>query len=116
MNVQGLEFELIKKASFNEFDGVVVVEDLKKHKDLWRGVVMDRGSYGCYEDGMNLIKLRDIEDDCWNVDTLYILAVDTKTEELKKLAEKWEADEVSYMKEPYLGGGKYTKVLRVWWD
>src|SRR5262245_66481879 len=40
---QKLQLMLILEAAFNEFDPFVVVADLLKHRELWQGVVMDRG-------------------------------------------------------------------------
>lgn len=43
--IQDLNFELMKRATFNHFNGEEVVKSLEEHKDLWRGAVMTRGSY-----------------------------------------------------------------------
>jgi hypothetical protein len=116
--VQELQFQLMESASFNGFDGPNVVTSLRNHSDLWRGAVMDRLD--------SLIKLRDISDGYWNIDTLYILPVDGRENELMALAKKWGADEVDW-----IGGeqacmllGSYSRgmdrkkkiILRVWWD
>ena len=115
--IQELQLELMSLASFNDFEGPRVVEDLKEHQDLWRGAVLDR-------DG--LIKLRDIERGYWNVDTLYLLPALGKEYELEGIANLWGADEVDW-----IGGdtacyllGSYSpekrsqakQILRVWWD
>lgn len=110
--VQELQFELMKLASFNSYDGEEVVADLIEHKDLWHGCVLDRD---------DLIKLRDISDDYWNVDTLYILTTGKNDEKLQQLAEKWNADEVDYLSDKEASSQLGTshpkgKVLRVWWD
>jgi hypothetical protein len=87
--IQELQFSIMEKSSFNGFDGEAVVKKLKKHQDLWRGVVFIRlGS---------LICLRDIEDDQWNNDTLYITPVKGKEDELFKLCKKLGADEVDWI-------------------
>lgn len=125
--IQELNLELIKNASFNDFDGEKVVKDLLANKELWRGVVMDRGAYRALSNGEKglepvcLIKLRDIEDGYWNVDTLYILPVAGKEKELEMLAKTWAADEVDYLGEAQsgslLGGSmKPANILRIWWD
>ena len=64
----------------NLFDPFVVVRDLLNNRDLWEGVVMDRGFAASEGNGRgwtrlssDLIKLRDIGRGCWNVDTLLIL-------------------------------------------
>lgn len=114
--VQDLMFELMRNASFNSFNGHVVVDSLIKHRDLWEGVIMDG-------DG---VKLRDISQSHWNVDTVYIIPVKGKEDELMKLAKTWRADEVNWMKGreacTFLGSWsmldeKNNKhVLTVWWD
>ena len=114
--VQELQFELIKIATFNEFDGHKVVEDLKRNKHLWDGVIMDR---------FDLIKLRDIKYNYWNVDTLYILTDNERVNELESLVGEWNADSIdviSGMQAQDLMGYydekdiKDTVILRVWWD
>lgn len=113
--VQKLQFELMKKAAFNLFDGSKVVSDLEEHKDLWRGVIMKRD---------DLIPLRDIGDCFWNIDTLYILVEDGQQKKLERLAKKWSADEVSWLNNAdahgQLGEGNdkdYSqRVLVIWWD
>lgn len=123
MTIQELQFQLMRQASFNSFDGEKVVKSLLKHKDLWRGVIMDRAGYAGidyspYSACIDLIKLRDIEDNLWNVDTVYILPKEGKEKELEKLAKTWGADEVDYEDGDLgtSGAGVNNKVLRVWWD
>lgn len=120
--MQQLELERIRASSFNGFDGDVVVDSLVKHRDLWRGVVLDREGG---DDGICLIKLRDIHRDCWNVDTLFILCEDDASDatraELTALAHSWGADEIDWMDNDransVLGrGGFNSNLLRVWWD
>ena len=121
--VQELQFELIKIATFNEFDGHKVVEDLKRNKHLWDGVIMDRFDPIKLGD-INLIKLRDIKYNCWNVDTLYILTDNERVNELESLVGEWNADSIdviSGMQAQDLMGyydkeDKDTVILKVWWD
>lgn len=120
--VQKLNFELMKKASFNSFDGERVVKDLEEHQDLWVGAVMDRPSY-CFHktdepnsEKIDLIKLRDISDGYWNIDTLYIVPQVGQEDQLEMLAKTWDADEVDWMDNPDLGTSRPPRVLRVWWD
>ena len=120
--VQELNLELISIASFNNFDGEQVVKDLLGHRDLWRGVVIDRADYAqtASVETINLIKLRDIANGYWNVDTLYILPEKGKESELKAITATWGADEVDYESAEWsqraLGGGEEATILRVWWD
>ena len=127
--IQDLIFEIMERSSYNEFNGKAVVKDLQSHKDLWKGVVMDR-EYGSFDPvdrdgfkhGIDLIKLRDICDNIYNVDTLFILPSGKDDEALRKLALGWDADEVDWVGngDHYsLGiGGKNSdiKILRIWWD
>lgn len=111
--IQEIQLELIERASFNCFDGTQVKNDLLAHKDLWRGAIM--GRFGTFE----LLPLRDIADDIWNVDTLLILPQQGKEAELALLASKWNADEVHMLEGKqvnYMYGGGDHKVLRLWWD
>lgn len=117
--VQELNFELMKQATFNGFNGKKVVEDLIAHKELWEGVVMDREGYG----KIDLIKLRDISDNYWNIDTVFILLKKENKAEVLKMAKKWGADEVDFItKEDAQSMMGYSSreddklLLRVWWD
>ena len=116
--VQELNFELMRLASFNDYDGEKVVSDLKAHTDLWSGAIMTRLE--------SLIQLRDITNDYWNIDTLFILPRHGKEDELFALAKDWNADSIYWMRgyEAINLLGMYTKeleanpkaILRLWWD
>lgn len=110
--IQQIQFDLMRLSSFNNFDGNQVVDDLIKHRNLWRGVILDRD---------DLIKLRDIEDDYWNVDTLYILTSGENDVKLQELAEDWGADETEYLTQQEAQHKLGTshprgRVLSIWWD
>lgn len=123
--VQMLQFELMRKASFNNYDGNFVVDDLLAHSDLWEGVVMDRADYyyssaaseqdearrARHQEPVDLIKLRDIGEGYWNVDTVYLVPAEGKRKELEALARNWGADEVDWMRNTHVG-----EYLRVWFD
>lgn len=120
--VQELQLELMKLASFNDFDGEHVVKSLEENRHLWQAVIMDRESYS---KEIDLIKLRDLPNGYWNVDVVYILPVKGKEDELHLLADKWGADEVewigSQVAQSLMGYGNRDevndkKLLRVWWD
>jgi len=112
--------QLMRCASFNNFDGDMVADNLEDNHNLFRGYVFGRFDYA------TLIPLRDIENDVYNADTLYILPAPDKEDELEKLVrDTFKADEVDWeseadiQKEMGFGGrtsnsDKY--VLRVWWD
>src|SRR5947209_4933357 len=97
---QKLQLMQMLEGGFNQFDPFRVVGDLLRHRDLWRGVVMDRAHTqpppveGEPPDLVtNLIKLRDIHQ-CWNVDSLFILTEPAKDAEWARVTEDWLADEI----------------------
>jgi hypothetical protein len=127
---QKLQFMLMLEGQFNNFDPFRVVGDLLRRRELWRGVVMDRG-YVLPDDARmgrsalhsDLIKLRDVESACWNVDTLFILTDSSRDAEWDQLMESWKADELSSIEhetaEALLGcyGLPASLTLRTaWWD
>lgn len=113
--VQQLQFELMKIASFNNFDGEEVTKDLTEHQDLWEGCLMTR-------DSRQLITLRDVSDADWNVDTLYVLSSRKDDDKLESLAKDWNANEVDWVEGDEAqrmlceGGRTGRRILRVWWD
>ena len=112
---QQIHLDLIRLASFNDFDGDLVVRDLMAHPDLWKACLMTR-SYG---PGF-LITLRDLKV-ALNVDTLYILVDPSKLTELKTLSERWGADEIVIHSGREASDllGSYPSpedVLELWWD
>lgn len=129
--VQRLNLRLMELASFNSFNGPKVVNDLLNNLDLWDACLMDREAIGI---PINLIKLRDMSSetrerlgqDCWNVDTLYILPKSLKSKhKLENLVRQWNPDEVYWIPNDIslnlLGGfpeprAKEIQILRVWWD
>jgi hypothetical protein len=127
---QKLQLMMMLEAGFNNFDPFVVVADLLKHRDLWHGVVMDRGFIFPDPKEMmwsrmrtDLIKLRDIEQGYWNVDTLFILTGKTDDARWNEVVENWAADEVSFVEGPDVSGvlgssdaEAWYKILTVWWD
>jgi hypothetical protein len=128
---QKLQFMLMLERRFNNFEPFVVVGDLLRRRDLWRGVVMDRACFvpAPGEDGrepqlvIDLIKLRDIGSGHWNVDTLFILTDSQRDAEWDRLMSTWSADEVGGIEgeeaEAALGVCPLpagTKIRTVWWD
>lgn len=107
--MQELMFKIIERASFNGFDGQKTVKFLRRNKSLWRGVTMGNDDY---------YTLRDIEDDIWNADTLKILCVAGKEQELKKKVKaSLSPDEISIESlNDDAFGGRESKVIRAWWD
>jgi hypothetical protein len=115
---QQLQLDLMREVRFNNCNGQAVVDDLLEHRQLWRGVVMDRLAH----DGSTfaLIKLRDIAY-AWNVDTLFILSSRAGDDALRALADGWSADAIEWIEgqeaDTMLGAsGDDFRILCVWWD
>src|SRR5919197_2759642 len=74
--VQEIHLELMRRSEHNAFHGARVLADLLIHRQDWQAVLFD--TYGLATDrGLpaRLLKLRDMASNDYNVDTLYILAV-----------------------------------------
>jgi len=119
--VQEIQLELIRRHQYNYFDGEDVAADLMAHREWWEAVLMD--THGLGGSGpAHLFKLRDLAGNFWNVDTLYILAVnESSARRLARFADRWEADEVCvYEAEETnrsLGGGvEQQRLVTMWWD
>jgi hypothetical protein len=77
---QEIQLELMHRWQYNAFDGERVTASQLKHRALWRAVIMDRF---CFSKpgklpSIGLLKLRDLPDNIWNVDTMYILTAGTE--------------------------------------
>src|SRR5688500_4589356 len=77
-SVQQIQLELMRRSTFNTFDGPKVVASLERHRYLWLAAYMD--SFGVYSKehphwiaSFSLIKLRDLPEGVWHVDTLCLL-------------------------------------------
>jgi hypothetical protein len=112
--IQDIQLELIRRHRRNNFNGRRVAADLLAHREWWEAALIDRMD--------DLIKLRDLADNTWNVDTLFILATDTRNAwRLAELAEDWEADTVEVFEQEAtkreLGGGiEQQRLVVMWWD
>jgi hypothetical protein len=129
-SVQEIQLELIRRTTFNALDGEKVYASLLKHRHLWRAVLLDRPGIANYAEPSHLlmaglIKLRDLPDNFWNADSLFILTPDRScAEELARIAEEevWLADEVHVYTEQgetdrALGTGRQKYgLLSLWWD
>lgn len=76
--VQDIQLELIRRTKFNTFDGEQVCELLARYRGHWRAVLLDRPGVPNYKVPSHLltsglIKLRDLDDNIWNADTLFVL-------------------------------------------
>jgi hypothetical protein len=106
---QSLMFDLIKRASFNGFDGEQAVKFLIRNRDLWKGVTMGNEEY---------YTLRDIDEDSWHADTLKVLAVDENAAQTlkKKIKASLSPDEISIENLSSSAVGDQGTVVRAWWD
>lgn len=128
-SVQDIQLELLRRTKFNALDGERVHASLLQHRDLWLAVLLDRPGVADYtEPGRllisGLIKLRDLPDNIWNADTLFIL---TRTralaQELARVAEveDWAGEVQVYEDQKELDralgtGRQENGLLSVWWD
>jgi len=125
-SVQEIQLELIRRRRFNCFDGPKIVASLRRHRSLWRAVIMDRLGF-VSEDGSSnwgLIKLRDLPGNRWNVDDLIILTESLdQAQNLQRIAEdeQWQADNVTLMENESershaLGTSQPGYVISFWFD
>jgi len=128
--VQEIQLELIRRTTFNGTSTVrKIYERLMHHHALWQAVYwIDRASPN-YRDAPplligGLIKLRDLDDNIWNADQLFVL---TRTRaDARQLAQMAEAEEWGGMSRIYedqtamdnaLGTGRQEYgLLSIWWD
>lgn len=126
--VQDIQLELIRRTGFNEFDGEAVCALLERHRRLWRAVLLDRPGLPNYNTPRHLltgglIKLRDLDDNIWNADTLFLLT-DTP-EQARELAAVFDEfpgamptvhDDLAETDAALGTGRQMYGVLTVWWD
>jgi hypothetical protein len=128
-SVQDIQLELIRRTRFNAFDGERIFASLLRHRSLWAAAMLDRpghsppyGSALLLIDG--LIKLRDLPDNIWNADTLYILTPSSEAAcELGRHieTEHWGGEVIVYEDRDEMGAafgtiGDEYGLLTVWWD
>ncbi len=127
--VQEIQLELLSRAQWNALDGERVVRSLLDHREFWLAALLDRPGVPNYAKSTlllmsGLIKLRDLPDNFWNADTLFIL---TPTHDhARRLAriieeEDWggEVRVIENQEEidRALGTGRDEYgLLSVWWD
>jgi hypothetical protein len=127
--VQDIQLELLRRTTFNALDGEKVVASLLKHRELWESFLLDRPGVPGYAEPRSLligglIRLRDLADNIWNADTLYILT--RKRDHARQLAriieEEDRGGEVRLFKDQKeldmaLGTGRQEYgLVTVWWD
>ena len=124
--VQEIQLELIRRAWPGEANGERIVASLLAHHNLWDAVIMDRF---CFSNPgklprLGLIKLRDLPQNFWNVDTMYILTPGiASARQLVEVieTEDWGGmvllhDDQSEVEEALGGLGREVAVVSVWWD
>ena len=77
-SVQDIQLELIRRTTFNAMNGERIVASLLAHRDLWLAALLDRPGVPNYSKPgqllmSGLIKLRDLPENYWNADTLFLL-------------------------------------------
>lgn len=129
-SVQDIQLELIRRTRFNSMNGEWIAASLLRHRDLWLAVLLDRPGLANFDEPASLlmaglIKLRDLPDNLWNADTLFIL---TRTSEQARRWERiiqeedWVADVVRVCENQRelshaLGTGRPEfGLVSVWWD
>jgi hypothetical protein len=122
--VQEIQLELIRRSRPGEFPGERVVADLTAHPELWEAAMMDTF---CFSNSgklprIGLIKLRDLPENFWNADSLYILTPDVASARaLVEIAEHWGGmvllhDDLEEVQGALGGTGHDQAVVSVWWD
>jgi hypothetical protein len=127
--VQDIHLELLRRTRFNALDGEKVCASLVAHRQLWLAALLDRPGVANYaEPGLlligGLIKLRDLPQNLWNADTLFLLTPTRREAEcLAQLAEEedWGGEVHLYRDQEEidraLGTGRQEYgLLSVWWD
>jgi hypothetical protein len=125
--VQELHLELIRRTQHNAFDGEKIVASLLAHRDLWQAVIFTRllvfGRGHEELPVLGFITLRDLPENYWNADTLYILTKNvTKARQLQRVtrADKWAGDVLIFHNtrevDNSLGAYDRQAIVRVWWD
>ena len=122
--VQEIQLELIRRTRPGEIHGDRIVRDLAAHFELWEAAMMDRF---CFSNpgklpSIGLIKLRDLPENFWNADSLYILTPDiASAHALATIVEEWSGmvlvhDDLEDVQSALGGTGRDQAVVSVWWD
>jgi hypothetical protein len=128
-SVQDIQLELIRRTKFNAMDGERIVASLLVHRDLWLAVLLDRQGVPNYAQPgrlltAGLIKLRDLPDNYWNADKLFLLT--ESRDQARRLAQIADEEDWCGMIQLYenqeeldyaLGTGREEYgLLSIWWD
>jgi hypothetical protein len=128
-SVQEIQLELLRRTSFNALDGERVCASLHRHRHLWLAVLLDRPGIANYAEPSHLlmsglIKLRDLPENIWNADTLFILtSTAAQARDLARIADEEDWAGEVYVHEDQqeidraLGTGRQEYgLVSVWWD
>ena len=127
-SAQDIQLELLRRSCWNALDGERVYASLMEHRALWLAALLDRPGVANYaRPGLllmcGMIKLRDLPDNFWNADTLYILTeTPAQALELARIVEEedWGGEVVVYKDQEDIGRALGTSeeygLLSVWWD
>lgn len=126
--VQEIQLELFRRSVATEYRVAEFIDVLLANRRLWSGAVIDRlgiSEGGYWLQPSSMIKLRDIGQNFWNADTLYVLCPDrAAADELVGLLpmERFgcmpsvEDDEEVVNGALGTGRDKHTVIVRFWWD
>lgn len=128
-SVQDIQLELLRRTKFNALDGERVVASLLKRRHLWLAALLDRPGLPNYAEPTHLlisglIKLRDLPDNLWNADTLFILTPtrDAASELARIIAEEnwggevWVQTDQHELDQAVGSGRREYGLVQVWWD
>lgn len=101
-SVQSLILQLMECTSFSDVDGKIIARDLRTSTHLWSSV-MTGSKASC------IFPLRDIPQNQWNVDTLYILSSSQDDIALETMAKSWNPSRIYWM--PADEAGKYLRTF-----
>lgn len=125
--VQEIQLEMFRRSVASNFDVDGFIAVLLDNRELWRGAISDR--LGVNEGGhwlqpSSLIKLRDIDQNTWNADALYVLCPDRAAGDaliaklpMERFACMATVDADARVVDRALGGEEDGVVIvRFWWD
>jgi hypothetical protein len=128
-SVQEIQLELIRRTSFNAMDGEKICASLLKHRDVWQAVLLDRPGVANYSRPRQLltsglIKLRDLDDNIWNADHLFILTrTRAQARQMKAIIEQedwagevWLTEDQQELDMALGSGRQEYGLVQVWWD
>jgi hypothetical protein len=110
-----IQFELMEHVELAGFDARRVVGDLITHKELWESALM------MPDPAWALLHLRDLGENKWNVDCLYIFSAGQDNIALTELAQTWMPTELMWLDDEYqkemmrVPDRLMRRVLRLFW-